>query len=57
VWVSTWQDNASLKWSDADIASVARHLNNTIYHFPQTTDRLSKEYNSTNQSVRVGPAF
>lgn len=39
--VRRWQGNASLQWGDADIAEVARHLNDTIYHFPQTDDRMS----------------
>jgi mono/diheme cytochrome c family protein len=38
--VRRWQGNASLQWGDADIAEVARHLNDTIYHFPQTADRV-----------------
>ena len=38
--VRRWQGNAGLQWGDADIAEVARHLNDTIYHFPQTTDRV-----------------
>jgi mono/diheme cytochrome c family protein len=39
--VRRWQGNASLQWTEADIAEVARHLNDTIYHFPQTADRVS----------------
>ena len=39
--VRRWQGNAGLYWSDADIVEVARHLNDTIYSFPQTSDRLS----------------
>ncbi|HSV52772.1 MAG TPA: cytochrome c [Burkholderiaceae bacterium] len=35
------QGNADLQWSDADIAEVARHLNETIYRYPQTGDRVS----------------
>jgi mono/diheme cytochrome c family protein len=38
--VRRWQGNASLQWGEADIAEVARHLNDTIYHFPQTADRV-----------------
>ncbi len=41
VQVHRWQGNAGLQWVDADITEVARHLNDTIYHFPETTDRLS----------------
>ena len=39
--VRRWQGNAGLGWGDADIAEVARHLNDTIYRYPQTSDRLS----------------
>ncbi|MBC7664670.1 MAG: cytochrome C [Caulobacter sp.] len=39
--VRRWQGNAGLQWGDADISEVARHLNDTIYHFPQTADRVS----------------
>ena len=39
--VRRWQGSAGLQWSEADIVEVARHLNNTIYHFPQTGDQLS----------------
>lgn len=41
VQVRRWQGNAGLQWAEADITEVARHLNDTIYHYPQTTDRLS----------------
>lgn len=40
--VRRWQGDANLQWTDADIAEVARHLNDTIYRFPQTADRLSR---------------
>lgn len=33
--VRRWQERAKLQWSDADIREVARHLNATIYRFPQ----------------------
>jgi mono/diheme cytochrome c family protein len=36
--VRRWQGNAGLQWDEADIAEVARHLNDTIYRFP---DRVS----------------
>ena len=39
--VRRWQGNAGLQWADADIVEVARHLNDTIYHYPQTADRVS----------------
>lgn len=40
--VRRWQGAASLGWRDADIVEVARHLNDSIYHYPQTSDRLSQ---------------
>ena len=33
--VKRWQATAKLGWSDDDIAEVTRHLNDTIYKFPQ----------------------
>jgi mono/diheme cytochrome c family protein len=39
--VRRWQANTGLEWSEADIAEVARYLNDTIYQYPQTSDRLS----------------
>jgi mono/diheme cytochrome c family protein len=39
--VRRWQATAQLGWSESDIAEVARHLNDTIYRFPQTGDRVS----------------
>ena len=39
--VRRWQGNAGLQWADADIVEVARHLNESIYHHPQTADRVS----------------
>ena len=32
--VRRWQDTARLGWRDEDVEAVARHLNDTIYHFP-----------------------
>jgi mono/diheme cytochrome c family protein len=40
--VRRWQGNAALGWSEADIVEVARHLNDTLYHYPQGSDRLSQ---------------
>jgi mono/diheme cytochrome c family protein len=40
--VRRWQATAGLQWSDADIAEVARHLNQTIYHYAQPYDRVSR---------------
>jgi mono/diheme cytochrome c family protein len=39
--VRRWQASSELQWSEDDIAEVARHLNDTIYHYPLTGDRLS----------------
>ena len=36
------QATAGLQWSDADIVEVARHLNQTIYHYPQPADRVGR---------------
>ena len=33
--VRRWQDSIGLRWSDDDIAAVARHLNALYYHFPE----------------------
>jgi len=41
VQVRRWQAQAQLQWSDADIAAVARHLNDTVYKFGDTTARLA----------------
>lgn len=40
--VRRWQGNAGLDWSEADVTEVARHLNDTIYHFPQTSNRVGQ---------------
>jgi mono/diheme cytochrome c family protein len=40
--VRRWQGTAGLGWSDEDIVAVARHLNDTIYRYPQTSDRVSQ---------------
>ena len=36
--VRRWQAADRLGWSEADVLAVARHLNDTIYHLPQTGD-------------------
>ncbi len=36
--VRQWQGEARLDWSKEDIDAVARHLNDTIYHFPAPAD-------------------
>jgi mono/diheme cytochrome c family protein len=37
--VRRFQGVARLQWSEEDIDAVARHLNDTIYRFPQTQAR------------------
>ena len=39
--VQRWQANARLQWSDDDVTEVARFLNDTIYRYPQTSNRVS----------------
>lgn len=39
-WVATWQGRMALRWTDDDIAEVARHLNDTVYHFPRPAVRV-----------------
>lgn len=36
--VRRWQAAARLRWSDEDIVAVARYLNATVYHLPQSDD-------------------
>jgi mono/diheme cytochrome c family protein len=38
--VRVWQGNAGLQWGEADIAEVAGYLNNTVYQYPQTANRV-----------------
>lgn len=44
--VRRWQANALLSWSEADITAVTRFLNETIYRFPRTGERLSRSVRS-----------
>jgi mono/diheme cytochrome c family protein len=39
--VRRWQATAQLRWNEDDILAVTRHLNERIYRFEQTSDRLS----------------
>jgi hypothetical protein len=39
--VRRWQDAASLQWNENDVVEVARYLNETIYHFSQTSNSQS----------------
>lgn len=38
--VRRWQGNTGLQWTDADITEVSRYLNDTIYQYPQTANRV-----------------
>jgi mono/diheme cytochrome c family protein len=38
--VRIWQGNTGLQWSEPDIAEVAAYLNDTIYQYPQTANRV-----------------
>lgn len=51
--VRRWQGNTGLGWSEADIAEVARHLDETIYHYRQAPDRVSLPPPSTAHSTRT----
>ncbi len=39
--VRRWQGVASLEWTEDDIVSVARYLNDTIYRFEQSAQSAS----------------
>lgn len=39
--VRRWQATAALGWDDADIVEVSRHLNDTFYRYPQSSNRVS----------------
>ena len=38
--VQRWQAAARLGWREPDVVAVARYLNETVYHLPQTDDGL-----------------
>ena len=40
--VRRWQARALLQWSEDDILEVARHLNATIYRYPQSSGVVSQ---------------
>jgi mono/diheme cytochrome c family protein len=42
VQVRRWQGNAGLGWDEADVVQVARYLNDTIYRYPQSSDRVGQ---------------
>ncbi len=39
--VQRWQARARLAWSEDDVLEVTRHLNDTVYRFPQMSGRVS----------------
>jgi mono/diheme cytochrome c family protein len=39
--VRRWQNNGGLRWTDDDIAAVARHLNAVYYRFPAPEPRAA----------------
>jgi mono/diheme cytochrome c family protein len=45
--VRKWQAVASLAWTEDEVLDVARYLNDNIYHFEQTDDRLSSAASRT----------
>ena len=49
--VGRWQDNAGLGWSKADIQEVTRYLNESIYHYTETSDSLTS---STAATPKIG---
>ena len=40
--VRRWQGAVGLQWSDADVNEVARHLNDTIYHFARPVQQARR---------------
>ena len=42
--VRKWQVVASLAWTEDDVLDVARYLNDSIYHFDQTSGSLSSTW-------------
>lgn len=51
--VRRWQRNTGLSWTDEDVASVARHLNNLYYHFPTPGQDKAISLTTPAASVRV----
>lgn len=54
--VRRWQGTAALNWSEGDIVEVARHLNESIYRYPQTADPLANLRGDIVPVLRGGPA-
>ncbi len=44
--VRRWQGNGNLGWSEADITDVARHLNQSIYRLPLTSEQANLDFGS-----------
>ena len=56
--VRFWQNNVELRWTDDDISAVARHLNDTVYRYPQqarTQDRTRLAATSVPSAPNGGP--
>jgi hypothetical protein len=53
--VRRWQGNAGLAWSEWDIVEVSRHLNETIYHYPQLDDRVGLASPQKPQPAQINP--
>ena len=51
--VRRWQDAASLGWGDGDVLAVSRYLNESIYRFEQTADRVSSSIRSGDEPVSM----
>jgi mono/diheme cytochrome c family protein len=51
--VRRWQAAELLDWSDSDITAVTRYLNDTIYRFQRTGDRLSRFRPSENGAAEA----
>lgn len=51
VQVRRWQGAASLAWNDSDILEVSRYLNDSIYRFEQTADRVSRSSPGGHEAV------
>jgi mono/diheme cytochrome c family protein len=49
--VRRWQDAASLAWGEGDILDVSRYLNESIYHFEQTSEPVSSSSRGAHEPV------
>ena len=51
--VRRWQGAAQLGWSEDDILEVTRHLNDRIYRFPETKEKVTSMLAPSSSSHRV----